>query len=79
MPSRPNSHTLGFGKKTQAAKALSEEIDDSFDDQAISDVIYCYMASNADPAQKRVVADEIVTKVRAMADTADVMLIAVSI
>ena len=54
---------LGFGKKTRATKAISEEID-SFDDQSISDAIYCYMAANADADEKRVVSDEIATKVR---------------
>jgi hypothetical protein len=70
---------LGFGKKTRLAKAVSEEIDGSFDDQAIVDAIYCYMASNADAGEKQIVADEITAKVIAMSQSADVILLAASI
>ena len=70
---------LGFGKKTRATKAVSEEIDGSFDDQAISDAIYCYMASNADADEKRIVADELAQKIIAMSQIGSVIVLAASI
>jgi hypothetical protein len=70
---------LGFGQKTRATKAISEEIDGSFDDQAIVDAIYCYMSANADADEKWVVADELAQKIIAMSQSANVILLAASI
>ena len=61
------------------AKAISEEIEGSFDDQTINDAIYCYMASNADAAEKQIVANELAQKIIAMSQSADVILLAASI
>ena len=44
-----------------------------------SDAICCYMASNADAAEKQIVANQIAAKVMIMADSLDVMLVAVSV
>ena len=70
---------LGFGTKTRVTKAVSEEIDGSFENEQISDANYCYMASNADADEKQTVADDLVAKVIAMPQTADVILLAASI
>jgi len=69
----------GFGKKTHATKAVSEEIGGGFEDEQISDAICCYMASNADADEKQIVANEIAARVMIMANSADVMLVAVSV
>jgi hypothetical protein len=70
---------LGFGKKTRATNAVSEEIDGSFDDQAISDAIYCYMAANADADEKQMVANDLAAKVVAMSQIGSVIVLAASI
>ena len=70
---------LGFGKKTRVTKTISEQIDGSFDDQAISDAIYCYMASNADADEKQIVANDLAHKIIAMSQSADVILLGASI
>ena len=44
---------LGVGKKRRVTKAVSEEIEGSFDNQTISDAIYAYFASDADVAEKQ--------------------------
>ena len=69
---------LGFGTKTGVTKAMSEEID-SFDDQTISDAMYCYMASNADADEKQIVADEVAQKIIAMSQIGSVIVLAASI
>jgi hypothetical protein len=69
---------LDFGTKTGVTKAMSEEID-SFDDQAISDAIYCYMSANADAAEKQIVADELAQKIIAMSQIGSVIVLAASI
>jgi hypothetical protein len=46
---------LGFGQKTRVAKAMSEEIDGSFDNESIQDAVYCFMASDADSAEKQMI------------------------
>jgi hypothetical protein len=70
---------LGFGTRTKVKKAMSEEIIGDYDNQEISDAIYCYMSSNSDPAEKQTVAAEIVEKIIAMSQSGDVILVAVSI
>ena len=70
---------LGFGKKIRVAKAISEEIEGSFDDKTIVDAIYCYMASNADAGEKQVVADEIAQKIIAMSQIGSVIVLAASV
>jgi hypothetical protein len=70
---------LGFGIRTQVKKAVSEEIIGNFDNQEISDSIYCYMASNSDPAEKQTVTDELAAKIIAMSQSGDVILLAASL
>ena len=70
---------LGFGKKTGVAKAISEEIIGNFENEEISDAMYCYMSSNSDAADKQIVANKLATKIIAMAQLSDVILIAVSV
>ena len=70
---------LGFGTKTQVKKAVSEEIIGDFDNQKISDAIYCYMASNSDAGEKQIVANELAAKIIAMSQSGDVILVAVSV
>ena len=70
---------LGFGTKTQVKKAMSEEIIGHFENQEISDAIYCYMASNSDAGEKQIVADEMSEKIIAMSQLGDVVLVAVSV
>jgi len=70
---------LGFGTKTQVKKAVSEEIIGDFDNQEISDAIYCYMSSNSDAGEKQIVADEMSEKIIAMSQLCDVILLAVSV
>jgi hypothetical protein len=70
---------LGFGTKTQVKKAVSEEIIGNFDNQEISDAIYCYMSSNSDAGQKQIVANELAAKIIAMSQLGDVILLAVSV
>jgi hypothetical protein len=40
---------LGFGTKTQVKKAVSEEILGDFDNQEISDAVYCYTPFTSQP------------------------------
>ncbi len=61
------------------ARAVSEEIIGSFENNEISDAIYCFMSSNSDAADKQIVANELAAKIIAMADTVDVILLAVSV
>ena len=70
---------FGFGTKTQVKKAISEEIIGDFDNQKISDAIYCYMASNSDAGEKQIVANELAAKIIAMSKLGDVVLLAASI
>ena len=65
--------------ETRAAKPISEEIAGSFDDPAISDAIYAYFASDADPAEKQIVANNLAAKVIAMSQSGDVILLAASV
>ena len=60
-------------------KAVSEEIIGDFDNQEISNSIYCYMASNSDAGEKQKVANELATKIIAMSQLGDVVLVAVSV
>ncbi len=70
---------LGFGTKTQVKKAVSKEIIGDFDNQEISDAVYCYMSSNFDAGQKQIVANEMAAKIIAMSQLGDVVLVAVSV
>ncbi len=70
---------LGLGKKIRTTKSVSEEIDGSFQNEQISDAICCYMASNADADEKLIVTNELATKVMAMSQASDVILLAISI
>jgi len=58
---------------------MSEEIIGHFENQEISDAIYCYMASNSDAGEKQIVADEMSEKIIAMSQLGDVVLLAASI
>ena len=69
---------LGFGTKTQVKKAVSEEIIGDFDNHEVSDAIYFYMATEADPAEKQTVTDELVEKIIAMSQLGDVVVLAAS-
>ena len=70
---------LGFGQGTRVAKAISEEIDGSFDNAAISDALYCYMSANADAGEKQIVANDLAARIIAMSQLADVILLGASI
>jgi hypothetical protein len=67
---------LGFGTKTQVEKAMSEEIIGHFDNQEISNAIYCYMASNSDAGEKQIVSNELASKIIAMSHLGDVIVLA---
>jgi hypothetical protein len=69
---------LEFGKK-RMTKAISEEIGGNFENEQISDAIYFYMDSNADADEKQMVANDLATKIIAMAQSSDVILVAVSV
>ncbi len=66
-------------KNTRAANAISEEIIGNFENDEISDAVYCYMSANSDAADKQNVANELAAKILAMADKADVVFLAVSV
>ena len=70
---------LGYAKKTRAAKAVSEEIAGSFDNQTISDAIYALFSQDADGREKQVVAIDLAAKIVAMSQTGDVILLAASL
>ena len=70
---------MGFGSNSRRGKAVSEEIIGDFDNQEISDAVYCYMSSNSDAGEKQIVADELATKIIAMSQSSDVILLAVSV
>src|SRR5450830_224798 len=70
-----NRGKLGFGSNSRRAKAVSEEIIGDFDNQEISDAVYCYMSSNSDAAEKQTVAAEIADKIVAMSQSGDVILL----
>jgi hypothetical protein len=70
---------LGFGTRPQVKKAMSEEIIGDFDNQEISDAVYCYMSSNSDAGEKQIVAAEMSEKIIAMSQLGDVVLVAVSL
>jgi hypothetical protein len=74
-----NRGKLGFGSNSRRAKAVSEEIIGDFDNQEISDAVYCYMSSNSDAAEKQTVAAEIADKIVAMSQSGDVILLAASV
>jgi hypothetical protein len=74
-----NRGKLHFGAKTQVKKAVSEEIIGDFDNQKITDAIYCYMSSNSDAGQKQIVANELAVKIIAMSKLGDVILLAASV
>jgi hypothetical protein len=74
-----NRGKLGFGRNSQRAKAVSEEIIGDFDNQEISDAVYCYMSSNSDAGEKQIVANELAVKIIAMSKLGDVILLAASI
>jgi hypothetical protein len=74
-----NRGKLHFGAKTQVKKAVSEEIIGDFDNQKITDAIYCYMSSNSDAGEKQIVANELAAKIIAMSKLGDVVLVAVSV
>jgi hypothetical protein len=71
-----NRDKLGFGSNSRRAKAVSEEIIGDFDNQEISDAIYCYMSSNSDAGEKQIVADELAAKIIAMSQSGNVVLLA---
>ena len=74
-----NRGKLGFGSNSRRAKAVSEEIIGDFDNQEISDAVYCYMSSNSDAGEKQIVANELAVKIIAMSKLGDVVLLAVSV
>jgi hypothetical protein len=74
-----NRGKLGFEAKTQVKKAVSEEIIGDFENHEVSDAVCCYMSSNSDAGEKQIVADELATKIIAMSQSSDVILLAVSI
>jgi hypothetical protein len=74
-----NRGKLHFGAKTQVKKAVSEEIRGNFDNHEISDAVCCYMSANSDAGEKQIVANELAAKIIAMGDSADVILVAVSV
>jgi hypothetical protein len=61
------------------AKPVSEEIVGNFNDGDVSDAIYCYMSMNTADNEKQIVADEIAEKVVSMSQSANVILVAVSV
>ncbi len=63
----------------RVSRAVSEEIIGNFENDEISDAVYCYISSNSDDADKQIVANELAAKIIAMADKADVVFLAVSI